>query len=112
MSIQRLNGFYDVFTRLKREGFSVDAIAPQAAIYLTVQLNLTGYTTSTGEKLNSTSDVTAYILTEAKIALVPFSAFGSIVNSSWYRLSVGTAKLSDVEAVYEKMKSALVKLKK
>ena len=110
--LQRLNGFYDVFTRLKREGFSVDAIAPQAAIYLTVQLDLTGYTTSTGEKLNSTSDVTAYILTEAKIALVPFSAFGSSVNSSWYRLSVGTAKLSDVEAVYEKMKSALLKLKK
>lgn len=110
--LQRLNGFYDVFTRLKREGFSVDAIAPQAAIYLTVQLDLTGYTTSTGEKLNSTSDVTAYILSEAKIALVPFSAFGSSVNSGWYRLSVGTAKLSDVEAVYEKMKSALLKLKK
>jgi aspartate aminotransferase len=110
--LQRLNGFYDVFSRLKKEGFSVDAIAPQAAIYLTVQLNLTGYTTSTGEKLNSTSDVTAYILSEAKIALVPFSAFGSSVNSSWYRLSVGTSKLSDVEAVYEKMKSALVKLKK
>ena len=29
---------------VKKEGFAVDAIAPQAAIYLTVQLNLTGYT--------------------------------------------------------------------
>jgi aspartate aminotransferase len=110
--LDRLNGFYDVFTRLKKEGFAVDAISPQAAIYLTVQLNLTGYTTVDGKKLNSTSEVTAYILSEAKIALVPFSAFGSSVNSSWYRLSVGTSKISDIEAVYEKLKSALSKLKK
>jgi len=110
--IERLNGFYNVFTRLKKEGFAVDAISPQAAIYLTVQLDLTGYTTSEGEKLNSTSDVTAYILSEAKIALVPFSAFGSSHNSSWYRLSVGTSKISDIEVVYEKLKASLSKLKK
>jgi aspartate aminotransferase len=110
--LQRLNGFYDVFTKLKKEGFSVDAIAPQAAIYLTVQLDLTGYSTADGKKLNTTSDVTAYILSEAKIALVPFSAFGSSVNSSWYRLSVGTSRLSDIEAVYIQLKDSLVKLKK
>jgi aspartate aminotransferase len=57
--LERLNGFYDVFTKLKNEGFSVDAIAPQAAIYLTVKLDLTGFTTSDGKTLNTTSDVTA-----------------------------------------------------
>jgi aspartate aminotransferase len=110
--LERLNGFYDVFTKLKNEGFSVDAIAPQAAIYLTVKLDLTGFTTSDGKTLNTTSDVTAYILSEAKIALVPFSAFGSSVNSSWYRLSVGTSRISDIEAVHKQLKDSLVKLKK
>lgn len=110
--LQRLDGFYEVFMKLKREGFAVDAIAPQAAIYLTVQLNLTGYTTEAGKQLNSTAEVTDYILSEAKIALVPFSAFGSSVNSSWYRLSVGTSRISDIEAVYAQLKNSLSKLKK
>src|SRR5262249_21969383 len=87
---QRLVKFYEGFAQLKKEGFKVDAIAPQAAIYLTVQLNLTGMKTANGKVLKNQKEVTQYILDEAKLALVPFSAFGSSENSSWYRLSVGT----------------------
>ena len=38
----RLNKIYEGFMDLKREGFHVDAIAPQAAIYLTIKIDLTG----------------------------------------------------------------------
>lgn len=107
---ERLAGFYEVFTKLKSEGFSVDAIAPQAAIYLTVQLNLVGKKTAAGELLDNTAKVTAYILNEAKIALVPFYAFGASNESDWYRLSVGTAKTSDIQEVYTALKKALEKL--
>ena len=106
----RLTGIYDVFTQLKKEGFAVNAIAPQAAIYLTVQFDLKGKKTSTGQILESTKDVTAYILNEAKIALVPFYAFGSSHESNWYRLSVGTCKMDDIEKVYQNLKQALGKL--
>lgn len=110
--LERLDGFYAVFSKLKSEGYAVNAIAPQAAIYLTVQFDLTGMITPAGKKLSSTADVTDYILSEAKMAVVPFSAFGSTDHSSWYRLSVGTAKIQDIEIVYEKLKAALSKLSK
>jgi aspartate aminotransferase len=106
----RLDGFYKGFQVLKTEGFKVDAIAPQAAIYLTVQFNLIGQKTSEGKILQTTSDITKYLLDEAKLAIVPFSAFGSSVDSSWYRLSVGTCKISEIEIIINNIKNALSKL--
>ena len=106
----RLNGFYKGFQELKAAGFKVDAITPQAAIYLTVQFNLLGQKTIEGKVFESTADITKYLLDEAKLAIVPFSAFGASGNSSWYRLSVGTCKLSDVEGAINNIKNALSKL--
>jgi aspartate aminotransferase len=107
----RLQGFYKGFSDLKSEGYSVDAIAPQSAIYLTVKVDLKGKTTAQGEKLNSAKDVTRYILDEAKIAMVPFYAFGSSEDSPWYRISVGTCKLEEVESIIDSLRSALKQLK-
>lgn len=106
----RLVGFYKGFQTLKSEGFNVDAIAPEAAIYLTVQFTLHGKKTADGFELKTTQDITKYILDEAKVALVPFYAFGASADSSWYRLSVGTCKLEDVAAVIENLRAALKKL--
>lgn len=107
----RLVGIYKGFQSLKSEGFKVDAIAPEAAIYLTVQFALHGQTKADGTVLKTTQDVTKYILDEAKVALVPFYAFGASDDSSWYRLSVGTCKVEEIEAVIESLRSALKKLK-
>lgn len=106
----RLTGFYKGFQSLKAAGFKVDAITPQAAIYLTVQFNLHGQKTANGTVLATTKDITKYLLDEAKLAIVPFSAFGASVDSSWYRLSVGTCKLEDVDGAIANLKSALSKL--
>jgi aspartate aminotransferase len=106
----RLNAFHKGFQALKTEGFRVDSIAPQAAIYLTVQFNLHGQRTSDGKVLATTKDVTKYILDEGKIAIVPFYAFGSSEDSSWYRLSVGTCKLEDVDTIITNLRNALKKL--
>lgn len=106
----RLTGFYEGFQALKAEGFRVNAIAPEAAIYLTVQFSLHGQKTAEGKVLETTQDVTKYILDEAKVAIVPFYAFGSSADSSWYRLSVGTCKLEDVAGVISNLRAALQKL--
>ncbi len=106
----RLEGFYKGFMALKNEGLGVNAIAPQAAIYLTVQFSLHGKKTASGQVLATTKDITKYILDEAKMAIVPFYAFGASDNSSWYRLSVGTCKLEDVNEAIEKLRQALQKL--
>ncbi|MEO8761457.1 MAG: aminotransferase class I/II-fold pyridoxal phosphate-dependent enzyme [Bacteroidia bacterium] len=107
---KRLDGFYKGFSQLKKEGFKIDVIVPQAAIYLTVQMALHGMKTQSGEILATTKDVTKYILDEAGVAIVPFYAFGADVNSNWYRLSVGTCKLEDVEGVISNVRNALKKL--
>lgn len=95
---------------MKSEGFPVDAIFPQAAIYLTVQINLVGKKTSEGIMINNQEAVTEYILNEAKLALVPFGFFGAERESNWYRLSVGCCKIEDVAEVINKLREALLKL--
>ncbi len=107
---ERLVAIYNGFIALKTKGFAVDAVAPQAAIYLTVQLALRGKTTAKGMILEKQSDVTEYILSEAKLAVVPFTAFGADDNNSWYRISVGTCKKEEISEMLGKLESALNKL--
>ena len=95
---------------LKEKGYSVDSVTPQAAIYLTVKIDLAGKTTAEGNMLTTQSDVTSYILGEAKLAVVPFSAFGAGSKSAWYRLSVGTCKMQEIPEMLAKLNEALDKL--
>jgi len=105
----RLNKIYDGLTAIKAKGFNVDAITPQAGIYLTVKFDLTG--AGIGNKtLKSQEDVTAYLLDEAKLDIVPFYAFGADRNSPWYRLSVGTCKVEDISPFLNNLEIALQKL--
>ena len=106
----RLRRIYEGFIALKDLGFPVDAIAPQAAIYLTISINLCGKKTTQGSTLDTQAEVTAYILDEAKLAVVPFSAFGASSNSSWYRLSVGTCRLEDIHEMFAQLQAAMEKL--
>ncbi|HYV92059.1 MAG TPA: aminotransferase class I/II-fold pyridoxal phosphate-dependent enzyme [Chitinophagales bacterium] len=107
----RLEGIYEGLKELKSEGHDVDAIAPQAALYLTVHFDLKGKKTPEGKTLSSTQDVTAYLLHNCGMAIVPFYAFGSSNDSTWYRLSVGTCKLHEIEESIAKLRSGLEKLK-
>ncbi len=108
---ERLRSIHAGFIALKEKGYSVDSVTPQAAIYLTIKINLVGKTTSDGNLLASQSDVTSYILGEAKLAVVPFSAFGAGSKSPWYRLSVGTCKKEEIPEMLAKLEGALGKLK-
>ena len=107
---ERLQLIYECFQQLKSEGFAVDACAPQAAIYLTIQINLAGKKTMENNLLVTQADATSYILNEAKLAVVPFYAFGAARDSSWYRLSVGTCKKEEIPEMLELLKKALRKL--
>jgi len=107
----RLEAIHSGIEQLKAEGFQVKSIAPQAALYLTVQFDLKGKKKQNGEELKSTQDITRYLLEEAKIGIVPFSAFGSSVDSTWYRISVGTCTLNDTTGIIANLRMALSKLK-
>lgn len=107
---ERLRRIYEGFIQLKQQGFAVDAVSPQAAIYLTIKLDLKEKTTEDGNILETQADVTDYLLSEAKLAVVPFYAFGADKNSPWYRLSVGTCKKEEIDEMLAKLKEALAKL--
>jgi len=112
MQIQKsLDTLYQGIKQLKSEGFSVDAIEPMGAIYLTVQLEYTGKTTPDGTVLKTSADINFYLIQEAKIGLVPFSAFGTDTDVNWFRASVGGCSLADIEEMLPRLKSALQKLR-
>jgi aspartate aminotransferase len=108
---ERLRRIYEGFMQLKNEGLKVDAVAPEAAIYLTIKIDLAGKTTADGSLLTNQNDVTEYILNEAKLAVVPFYAFGASKQSPWYRLSVGTCKKEEINEMFDKLGVALRKVK-
>jgi aspartate aminotransferase len=106
---ERLQTIYKGFVALKAKGFSVDAIVPKAAIYLTIKIDLAGKAVD-GRVLETQADVTDYILSEAKLAVVPFYAFGADKSSPWYRLSVGTCKKEEIGEMFNGLEAALAKL--
>lgn len=108
----RLQKIYKGLMTLKSEGLPVDAIAPQAAIYLTVKIEAAGSKTNNGIILKDQKDVTAYLLNEAGLAVVPFYAFGAPGSSPWYRLSVGTCKKETIDDMLNALGAALRKLTK
>lgn len=106
-----LDTLYQGIKQLKSEGFSVDAIEPMGAIYLTVQLEYAGKTTPDGTVLKTSADINFYLISEAKIGMVPFSAFGTGTDVNWFRASVGGCSLADIEEMLPRLKSALQKLR-
>ena len=108
---ERLRRIYDGLMKLKEKGLAVDAIAPEAAIYLTIKVDLVGKITTDGKLLADQSDVTAYLLKEASLAVVPFFAFGASRNSPWYRLSVGTCNKEEIGEMISKLGKALQRVK-
>ena len=107
---ERLRSIYDELISFKKDGLAVDAIAPEGAIYLTIKIDLAGKRTASGEVLQSQSDVTAYLLDEARLAIVPFYAFGAANNSPWYRLSVGTCRKESIKEMASQLRKALEKI--
>ncbi len=106
----RFSRLFQGIKKMKDSGFPVDIIAPEGAIYLSAQFSLLGKTTADGKTIEKTEDITAYLLNEAKVALVPFTAFGCAQGTDWYRISVGTLAESDIDDVLSNLEKALSKL--
>ncbi|MES2648729.1 MAG: pyridoxal phosphate-dependent aminotransferase [Bacteroidota bacterium] len=107
----RLVQIFQGIKQLQADGFNVDCISPQAAMYLTVKIDLAGKTSAIGTLLTDQAAVTQYLLEEAKLALVPFNCFGDSHASPWYRLSVGTCKKEDIQPMLQQLRAALKQLR-
>jgi aspartate aminotransferase len=83
----RLSLLHSLFSRLKADGFPVDTIEPQGAIYLSARIDLAP---------RSNEEIRRLLLENAGIAAVPFQAFGYPPETGWFRLSVGAVSESDI----------------
>ena len=107
----RLQTLYQGFCEWKKEGYSIQCIEPRGEIYLTLQIDFVGRKSSDCKLLATNQDVADYILDKAKLAIVPFTAFGADQKNSWYRLSVGTCKSEGIADVISLLRTALSALK-
>ena len=93
----RLDRLYEGFAKMEADGLPVHAIAPQGAIYLTVQF----------KGASSDEAVRSALLHEADTAVVPFTAFGYPEGSGWVRYSVGAVSLEDIDQSLAKTRAWL-----
>jgi len=107
----RLDALYGGISALKAQGFAVDAIAPQGAIYLSARFNLYGKTTPQGDVLKTSEDIRGWLLREAGLAVVPFHAFGAEGESGWCRLSVGAVSVEDITSALPRLATGLAALR-
>jgi aspartate aminotransferase len=88
----RLDLLHNGFEAMRHDGLPVRAIAPQGAIYLSVQFDLIGR-----GGLATNEQIRHVLLERAGFAVVPFQAFGSKREDGWFRLSVGAVSPREIE---------------
>ncbi len=96
---------------LKSKGLAVENISPMGALYLTIKLDYLGKTTPEGKVIENSTDLVFYLINNAGMALVPFSAFGNDKSVPWFRASVGGCSLDDIKDCLPKLQKALENLK-
>lgn len=96
---------------LKAKGLTVDSIQPMGALYLTIKLDYIGKTKPDGGIIENSSDLVFYLINEAGVALVPFSAFGEDKSEPWFRASVGGLATAEISTMMPKLETALNNLK-
>lgn len=103
---RRLDALHEGLATMKREGFPVDCVRAQGAMYLSLQVDLVGR--RVGDRVLADNDaLRRFLLTEAGLAAVPFQAFGVPEHSGWFRLSVGAVSLEDIGGMLERLRNAL-----
>jgi aspartate aminotransferase len=100
----RLDKLYQGLAAMAAAGLPVRAIAPQGAIYLSVQFDLAGK-----GRFRTNDEVRRYLLDEAGFAVVPFQAFGLQGENGWFRLSVGAVSERDIVLALPRLEAALRK---
>jgi len=102
----RLDALYSGFTRMRDEGYPVDCVRPQGAMYVSLRLDLIGRSIG-GVHIDSNEVLRKVILERAGLAVVPFQAFGLREDTGWSRLSAGAVSVRDIEECFPRVRAVL-----
>ena len=75
---------------LKLQNFSIDYLNPDGAIYISIYLQKSF-------EFQTTEKFLEFIIENFGIGVVPFEYFGSKENKGWFRLSIGTLDINEIE---------------
>ena len=104
---QRLDILVKAALAMQAEGLPVEIIPPEGGIYLSIRFALHGMTTAQGARLDNNEDIRRFLLEQARMAVVPFQAFGLEAESGWFRISVGAARLEEQGDAMAKVREAI-----
>ncbi len=107
---ERLDAVYHVLTVLQQDGLPVECVRPRGAIYVSARFALHGMQAPNGTVLHTDDDVRRYLLHAAALAVVPFSAFGATGDRGWFRLSIGTVSVAQIESMAPRLRQAIESL--
>lgn len=107
---QSLQTLHQGVQSMKSNNLAVDSIKPMGALYLTIKLDFIGKKDVKGEVIKDSTDLVFYLIKEAGVALVPFSAFGADKSVPWFRASVGGLSLEGINAMLPRLEKALSQL--
>jgi aspartate aminotransferase len=102
----RLNAMYEGFESMRQDGYPVDSINPQGAIYFSAQFALHGATID-GRTIETDEEIRELLLEGAGVAVVPFRAFGVKANTGWYRLSAGAVSMDELREMFPRLRALL-----
>ncbi len=107
---QRLEALHAGFSAMKADGFPVECIHPQGAIYLSLQLDIVKRTLD-GAVLDGNETIRKAILEHAGLAVVPFQAFGLAEETGWFRLSVGAVSMDEITDMFPRLRALLGRIR-
>jgi aspartate aminotransferase len=91
---------------LRDDGYPVDCVRPEGAMYVSLQLDLAGRRFE-GVTIADNEAIRRLLLQHAGVAVVPFQAFGLTGESGWFRLSAGAVSLQDIDAAIPRVRALL-----
>jgi len=103
---KRLDAMFEGFSCLKSDGYPVDSINPQGAIYFSACFRVQGKSFN-GKKLETDDDIRVLLVEQAGVAVVPFQAFGVREDTGWFRLSAGAVSMEEIEEMFPRLRGLL-----
>jgi aspartate aminotransferase len=105
----RLNALYEGFAQLGEDGYPVDCIQPQGAVFLSLRLDWLGKRLD-GKSLDDSEAIRKVLLEDAGLAVIGFEAFGVKTDEGWFRMSVGAVSLDDIAATLPRVRALMDRL--
>lgn len=104
--LARLTALHQGFTALRDQGYPVDCVRPEGAMYVSLRLDLAGRKLA-GATIEGNETIRRLLLERAGVAVVPFQAFGLEGESGWFRLSAGAVSVQDIEEAIPRVRQLL-----